>query len=177
MSHPNPPGPPSASTQSLLVAEDLAVLQSNPLGLSTRTEDILDNFAFLDDWEARYGYIIDLGKTAPRLPAHQRTEANQVHGCQSQVWFVCHLDSANNSLLILVDSDAMIVRGLAAVVMSALNRQPPATVATYDMEALFERLDLIRHLSPTRGNGLRAMVRRIQSAASCLSQAEAPPSL
>ena len=167
---------PSGTSPDPLSAEDLALLGTNPLGLSTQPQDILDTFAFLEDWESRYGYIIDLGKLAPRIPECHRTEANQVHGCQSQVWFVCHHDRKTNTLLILVDSDALIVRGLAAVVMSALNRQSPSSVASYDMEALFGRLDLIRHLSPTRGNGLRAMVRRIQAAASALTHNGLPPS-
>lgn len=151
-------------------ASDLILLQSNPLGLTTTLKDITENFEFLDDWESRYGYIIDLGKLAPRVPEWHRIETNQVLGCQSQVWFISHHDPDSNELLILVDSDAMIVRGLAAVVMTAFNRQPPRTIATYDMEALFNRLDLVRHLSPTRGNGLRAMVKRIQASAAALCQ-------
>jgi cysteine desulfuration protein SufE len=153
---------------SAMSASDLILLQSNPLGLTTTLEDIVENFEFLDDWESRYGYIIDLGKLAPRVPQRHRTESNQVLGCQSQVWFISHHDIAANELLILVDSDAMIVRGLAAVVMTAFNRRSPCTVAAYDMEALFNRLDLVRHLSPTRGNGLKAMVKRIQASADAL---------
>lgn len=146
----------------------LKLLRTNPLGCKTTLDDVTENFEFLDDWESRYGYIIDLGKLPPALPESQRTESNRVLGCQSQVWFTSETDPETGKLLVLVDSDAMIVKGLAAIVMAALNGLPPKDVATYDMDALFGRLDLIRHLSPTRGNGLRAMVKRIQEAAAAL---------
>ncbi len=150
-----------------LSTSDRQILRDNPLGTSQTLEDIIDNFEFLDDWESRYGYIIDLGKLAPALPEAHRSEENRVLGCQSQVWFLAAPDSDDTSsrLLVLIDSDAMIVKGLAAIVMAALNGKPAEEVASYDMNALFSRLDLIRHLSPTRGNGLRAMVSRIQEAA------------
>lgn len=152
-------------------ASTRTLLASNPLGATTTLDDVIENFEFLDDWESRYGYVIDLGKLAPALPAEFRVESNQVLGCQSQVWFIADIDPVSGQMLVLVDSDALIVRGLAAVVMAALNRQSPASVAHYDMEALFQRLDLIRHLSPTRGNGLRAMVQRIQDRARTLTRA------
>lgn len=141
------------------------LFDNNPLGTQTTIADIKENFEFLDDWEDRYGYVIDLGRQSPVLPPSLRVEENFVHGCQSQVWFVHHYDEANNRLLVIVDSDAMIVKGLAAVVMAAFNTQTPQAVASFNMEALFQELDLLRHLSPTRGNGLRSMVEKIQSAA------------
>lgn len=132
------------------------------LGDTVTVDDVIDDLDFLDDWEERYRYIIDLGKQLPPMPEALRTEEHFVRGCQSQVWLVTDYDAAADRLYLAVDSDALIVRGLAAIVLIALNRKPPAGVLAYDMETLFEKLDLIRHLSPTRGNGLRAMVARVK---------------
>jgi len=142
------------------------IFEANPLGKSTTIDDIKDSFEFLDDWEDRYGYIIDLGKKAPSISEDYRINENYIHGCQSQVWFIHYYDQDEGRLYVLVDSDAMIVKGLAAVVMSAFNYQSPADIAQFNMENLFEELELLRHLSPTRGNGLRAMVQKIQETAS-----------
>ena len=148
------------------------LFQSNPLGVENTVEEIKDNFEFLDDWEERYGYVIDLGKKIPSMPEEHKIKDNYIHGCQSQVWFIHCFDQTNNRLYILVDSDAMIVKGLAAVVMTAFNGKPPKEISAFDMEALFQDLDLLKHLSPTRGNGLRAMVQKIQSVASSIASAQ-----
>jgi len=138
---------------------------NNPLGTKTTLEDVLDAFEFLDDWEERYAYIIDLGKQLPAFPDNARTEENYVHGCQSQVWLIHHYDEASGKLYLLIDSDAMIVRGLAAIILVALNGKSPRELLTTDIDELFEQLDLFRHISPTRGNGLRAMVGKIRDIA------------
>lgn len=132
------------------------------LGDSVSAEDVAEDLEFLDDWEERYRYIIDLGKQLPAMPDALRTEERFVRGCQSQVWLVTDYDEDQGRFYLAVESDALIVRGLGAIVVTALNRKTPAAVADYDMEGYFDRLDLIRHLSPTRGNGLRAMVARIK---------------
>ena len=150
--------------------EDSTLFLTNPLGTKTSVTEIIENFEFLEDWEERYGYVIDLGKQTPKLPEQYRTEENYIHGCQSQVWFIYHYNTRDNRLFILVDSDAMIVRGLAAVVITAFNGKSPKEISAFDMEALFEELDLLKHLSPTRGNGLRAMVQQIQTVASRLAK-------
>ncbi|EMP55222.1 SufE family protein [Marinobacter koreensis] len=138
---------------------------NNPLGTKTTLEDVMDAFEFLDDWEERYAYIIDLGKQLPSFPDDARIEENYVHGCQSQVWLIHHYDEASGKLYLLIDSDAMIVRGLAAIILVALNGKSPRDLLTTDIDELFERLDLFRHISPTRGNGLRAMVGKIRDIA------------
>ncbi|KEF30497.1 Sulfur acceptor protein SufE for iron-sulfur cluster assembly [Marinobacter nitratireducens] len=138
---------------------------NNPLGTKTTLEDVLDAFEFLDDWEERYAYIIDLGKQLPSFPDDARTEENYVHGCQSQVWLIHYFDEASGKLYLLIDSDAMIVRGLAAIILVALNGKAPRELLTTDIDELFEQLDLFRHISPTRGNGLRAMVGKIRDIA------------
>ena len=139
------------------------------LGTELTVDDIRDGFELLDDWEERYAYIIDLGKKLPPFPDDERREDNYVHGCQSQVWLIHHIDPQTGRLYLLIDSDAMIVRGLAAIIMTAFNGQTPGDLLKVDVEGIFEDLDLMRHISPTRGNGLRAMVGRIQN----IAQAEA----
>ena len=138
---------------------------NNSLGTSTTLEDVFDAFEFLDDWEDRYAFIIDLGKQLPPLPESQRTEVNYVHGCQSQVWLIQHYDKESGKLLLLIDSDAIIVRGLAAIILLAFNNLTPADLLATDIDKLFERLDLFRHISPTRGNGLRSMISKIRNIA------------
>lgn len=139
--------------------------KNNPLGSETTLDDVTDAFEFLDDWEERYAYIIDLGKQLPSFPDEARAEENYVHGCQSQVWLIHHYDEASGKLYLLIDSDAMIVRGLAAIILVALNGKTPRELLTTDIDELFESLDLFRHISPTRGNGLRAMVGKIRDIA------------
>lgn len=138
---------------------------TNPLGKDTTLEDVLDGFEFLDDWEERYAFIIDLGKQLPPFPDEERTEENYVHGCQSQVWLIHHYDEPSGKLYLLIDSDAIIVRGLAAIILVALNGKTPRDLLATDIDELFEQLDLFRHISPTRGNGLRAMVGKIRDIA------------
>ncbi|AHI31703.1 SufE family protein [Marinobacter sp.] len=138
---------------------------NNPLGKDTTLEDVLDGFEFLDDWEERYAFIIDLGKQLPAFPDDERREENYVHGCQSQVWLIHHYDEQSGKLYLLIDSDAIIVRGLAAIILVALNGKSPRDLLATDIDELFEQLDLFRHISPTRGNGLRAMVGKIRDVA------------
>jgi cysteine desulfuration protein SufE len=144
-------------------------IRSIKLGNEITAEDIAEDLEFLDDWEERYRYIIDLGKQLPALPEDLKTEDRFVRGCQSQVWLETDYDNDAGTLYLAVDSDALIVKGLAAIVLSALNRQSPEGARDYDMDAFFERIDLLSHLSPTRGNGLRAMVAKIKQQATQLA--------
>src|SRR5699024_659508 len=98
---------------------------NNPLGKNPPLEDMLDGFECLDDWEERYAIIIDLGSQLPEFPDDARIEENYVHGCNSQVWLFSHFDEASGKLYLLIDSDAMIVRGLAAMILVALNGKTP----------------------------------------------------
>lgn len=140
-------------------------IRKSPFGESITAEDVLETVSFFDDWEERYQYIIDLGKSLVPLPDSMHTEDRIVRGCQSQVWLEIDYDATENCLYLAVDSDALIVRGLAAIVLAALNRKSPQGIIDYDINAYFEKLDLLKHLSPTRGNGVRAMVERIRQAA------------
>ena len=139
------------------------VASANPFGHSISSEDILDTLGFFDSWEDRYKYIIDLGRELPPMPVTLHTQDRLVRGCQSQVWIDARLEEGR--LQLAVDSDAFIVKGLLALVLAAYNNKALADVLAFDIEAYFQRLDLLRHLSATRGNGLRAMVQRIQEIA------------
>ncbi len=133
-------------------------------GSATTTDEIRDSFAFFDDWEDRYRFIIDLGRELPPMPDALKIEANIVHGCQSQVWIDHRL--SDGRLYFTLDSDALIVRGLIAIVLAAFDGRSPAQILGYDIDGLFKELDLLRHLSPTRGNGLAALVGRVRDIAS-----------
>ena len=128
--------------------------------MTAQLGEIRESFAFFDSWEDRYRFIIDIGKGLPQLPEEDKAPDNIVRGCQSQVWLLT--DLRDGKLQLRIDSDAHIVRGLIAIVLAAYQNRPPAEVCAFDIEALFEELDLLRHLSPTRGNGLQAMVARIR---------------
>jgi cysteine desulfuration protein SufE len=132
-------------------------------GTQISSDDIIETLSFFDDWEDRYKYIIDLGRELPPLDAAQRTDEHLVRGCQSQVWLVSQ--QRDDRLFFDADSDAFIVKGLLAVVLAAYNGKRAADNRHFDIEQYFEQLNLIKHLSVTRGNGLRAMVQRIQATA------------
>ena len=136
---------------------------ANPFGDSITSDDIVDTLGFFDSWEDRYRYIIDLGRELPALPSELHTEDRLVRGCQSQVWM--DVEEQDGRLQLAVDSDAFIVKGLLGVVLAAYNNRTPDEILAFDIDGYFEALELLRHLSPTRGNGLRAMVARIRDAA------------
>lgn len=133
------------------------------------TEEILEDLAFFDDWEERYKYIIDLGRTLPQMGSALRTPERLVKGCQSNVWLEVRSDAGK--LYFVVDSDAVIVKGLLVLVLAAFEGRSPAEILDFDIEQYFGQLDLERHLSPTRGNGLRAIVSRVQAIARAASAA------
>lgn len=135
----------------------------SPFGTEITPEEVLDTLSFFDDWEERYKYIIDLGKQLPAIDESKKTEEFLLRGCQSQVW----IDSKfhEGKLFFEVDSDAHIVRGLLAIVLSAYNNKTPSEILSFDIDNFFAQVDLVKHLSPTRGNGLTAMVKKIQQKA------------
>ena len=124
------------------------------------TQKIVDEFAFFDDWVQRYEFIIELGKALKNLPEHKKDEAHKVPGCQSQVWF--HARREDGRIYFDADSDAMIVRGLVALLLRVYSgRTPDEIIGT--PPAFFEVLELGSHLSGSRANGLHAMVTRIHA--------------
>ena len=137
--------------------------QQSPFGSTITPEEIIDTLSFFDGWEERYKYIIDLGKQLPVMDDALKTDERLISGCQSQVWIEPY--SIDGKLYFDVASDAFIVSGLLAVVMAAYNAKTPEQVLAFDMDGFFGELDLLKHLSPTRGNGLRSMVARIRQVA------------
>ncbi|CDP51588.1 SufE family protein [Paradevosia shaoguanensis] len=126
--------------------------------------DIAENLSFLDDWEDRYRYIIELGQALPALEPEERNAENRVHGCVSQVWLVSSEDDQHR-LHYRGESDAMIVRGLVAILIAIYSDRPATEIAQTDAIALFDELGLREHLTTQRSNGLVAMVNRIRSEA------------
>lgn len=132
-------------------------------GMSTSIDEIRSDFAFLDDWEERYRYLIELGDSLPEFPEAARDEAHKVPGCVSQVWLVTETDDGADPVIrFRGDSDAHIVRGLVAVVLALYSGRRPAEILDIDAEAAFRELGLDQHLTPQRSNGLRSMVKRIR---------------
>ena len=130
-------------------------------------EDIADTFEFLDDWEDRYRHVIDLGKAMEPLEDALRVPATKVEGCASQVWIVPEIEGEGQGAVFTFrgDSDAMIVRGLIAILAALYNGLSIDEVRKVDAEAELARLGLNDHLSSQRSNGLRAMVERIRAIA------------
>lgn len=126
-------------------------------------EDLVETFEFLDDWEDRYRHVIDMGKAMPALEPELQVPATKVDGCASQVWLIPQIK--DGVFTFRGDSDAMIVRGLIAVLLALYDNQPVADVVQIDAQVALGRLGLNDHLSAQRSNGLRAMVARIKETA------------
>ncbi|AEP29502.1 SufE family protein [Brumicola nitratireducens] len=128
------------------------------------SQEIVEDLAFFDDWEQRYQFIIDLGKQIPGLSDEAKTPDKIVKGCQSSVWLDYTLQDGRYQFD--VDSDAVIVQGLLVLVLSAYHDKTAQEILSFDMDAYFKELDLEGHITPTRGNGLRAIVGKIRQIAS-----------
>lgn len=128
-------------------------------GVDITTTDIIETLNFFDSWDDRYKYIIDLGRELPGMDESEKTDQHLIRGCQSKVWLTSHRNEGR--LFFHVDSDAFIVKGLLAIVLAAYNGKTPEEIRAFDIQAYFASLDLLKHLSPTRGSGLQAMVARI----------------
>jgi cysteine desulfuration protein SufE len=129
-------------------------------------DEIIDNFALLDEWDDRYRYVIELGRSLAPLDERDRNNANKVQGCASQVWLSTTVQpngKAGPLLSFTGDSDAHIVRGLIAILFAIYSGKHACEIVATDAVALFERLGLKEHLTPQRSNGFRSMVERIRS--------------
>lgn len=124
-------------------------------------EDLIDDFEFLDDWDDRYGYVIELGKALEPFPEELRTDGTKVKGCVSQVWLLSTRNE-DGTLHFIGDSDALIVRGLIAILFRLYSDKSAGDILGADAKATFERLGLDSHLSPQRSNGFYSMVERIR---------------
>jgi cysteine desulfuration protein SufE len=132
--------------------------------LTLSLEEVIENFEFLDDWEDRYRYLIDLGKGLPSLDDQYKTETYRVRGCTSQVWLTSSIDQHEQGTRIIyqADSDAHIVRGLVALVLITFSQQSPEAILNIDIEEVFKQLGLEKHLSFNRRNGFFSMVEQVK---------------
>ncbi|CAH9060482.1 Sulfur acceptor protein CsdE [Pseudoalteromonas holothuriae] len=128
-------------------------------------QEIHDKLTSTSSWQQSYREIMLLGKQLPNLPNALKTEQAQVKGCESNVWLHVELDESQQHMLLVGDSDTRIVKGLLAIVLSLYNSKTPTQAAKIDAYQEFESLGLIKHLSPSRGNGIKAIVDRIQTIA------------
>jgi cysteine desulfuration protein SufE len=129
-------------------------------------DEIRDNFALLDDWDDRYRYVIELGRTLDPMPDAEHSAKNKVQGCASQVWLAKRVERDGDGeaqLRYLGDSDAHIVRGLIAILLTLYSGHTPQEILKTDALAVFDEFGFREHLTPQRSNGLRAMVERIRA--------------
>jgi cysteine desulfuration protein SufE len=129
-------------------------------------DEIRDNFALLDDWDDRYRYVIELGRTLEPMSEAEHSSANKVQGCVSQVWLSKRVNGGSGRepvLNYLGDSDAHIVRGLIAILLKLYSGHTPREILATDATAVFDEFGFREHLTPQRSNGLRAMIERIRA--------------
>lgn len=124
-------------------------------------DEIIEEFDGLTDWMDRYAYIIDLGNTLPEFPEADKTPQNLIEGCQSRVWITAQKEN-DNEIHFQADSDALIVKGIVALLMRVLNNRTPQEILDADLYFI-DKIGLKEHLSPTRSNGLVAMVKQIHN--------------
>ena len=142
----------------------------------TTIDEIVDNFTLLDEWDDRYRYVIELGRTLPPLAESAHVDANKVQGCASQVWLLTHVKpegAAGPVLTFEGDSDAHIVRGLVAILFALYSGKSAREILATDALALFDSIGLRENLTPQRSNGLRSMVERIRREANAALAAAA----
>ena len=122
-------------------------------------EEIVDEFSMFDDWMQRYEYIIELGRSLPMIEENYKTEENLIKGCQSKVWV--HAEEQNGNVVFTADSDAILTKGIIAVLVRSFSNQSPKAILEADTEFIDE-IGLKEHLSPTRANGLVSMIKQIK---------------
>lgn len=133
---------------------------SSPFGTEITAEVIADTMQAFQGWEDRYRQVVQWGKKLPKMPDDLKSDQVTVSGCESQVWLVS--EKVGEQWYFCADSDARIVRGLIALVMAAFDGKTSAEIQAFDVDAYFGQLGLIAHLSPSRGNGLNAIVEQIK---------------
>jgi cysteine desulfuration protein SufE len=151
---------------SLSIARNPIYVSQRDMRAAMTIDEIRDNFALLDDWDDRYRYVIELGRTLDPMPEAEHSAANKVQGCASQVWLsrkVARNGSGEPLLSYLGDSDAHIVRGLIAILLTLYSGKTPQQILSTDAIAVFDEFGFREHLTPQRSNGLRAMVERIRT--------------
>ena len=129
-------------------------------------DEIRDNFSLLEEWDDRYRYVIELGRTLEPMPEAEHSQQNKVQGCVSQVWLSKRIDRDGGKAPVLNyrgDSDAHIVRGLIAILLTLYSGRTPQDILATDAIAVFDEFGFREHLTPQRSNGLRAVVERVRS--------------
>lgn len=121
--------------------------------------EIIEEFAMFDDWEERYQYMIDLGKTLPLIDEQYKTEDNIIKGCQSKVWV--HAEMTDDKVVFTADSDAIITKGIIAILIRVFSNQHPRDIIESDTDFI-DKIGLKEHLSPTRANGLVSMIKQLK---------------
>ncbi|MDU8884864.1 SufE family protein [Yeosuana sp. MJ-SS3] len=122
-------------------------------------EDIIEEFSMFDDWEERYQYMIDLGKTLPLIDEQYKTESNIIKGCQSKVWV--HAEMHDEKIVFTADSDAIITKGIIAILIRVFSNQHPKDIIEAET-SFIDEIGLKEHLSPTRANGLVSMIKQLK---------------
>jgi cysteine desulfuration protein SufE len=133
--------------------------------IADTAEALVEDFELFDEWEERYQYIIELGDALPAMDPQDQVDANKVGGCVSTVWLVARTAGSAPVIELSADSDSSLVKGLIAILLSVFSGRPAREILSFDLDGLFERLDLKQHLSRSRSNGLRSMVRRVRELA------------
>jgi cysteine desulfuration protein SufE len=131
------------------------------MSIETKAAEIREEFSWLEDWEARYAHLIDLGKANPPLAPDERSEETRVRGCASQVWMVT--DVENGALTVRAESDAIIVSGLIALLVRLYSGEPPADILGFDAHTLLDQIGVSGALTAQRSNGLASMLARIRA--------------
>lgn len=144
-----------------------------PSTIDERARAIVDDFSLFDDWMGRYEYLIEIGKKLPPMEDALKTDATRIHGCQSKVWI--HTARDQNHMTMQGDSDAMITKGLAGLLIRVLDDQPPEAVREADL-SFIDDIGMREHLSSTRNNGLHSMIEQIRTRAARLAESAEPAS-
>lgn len=121
--------------------------------------EIIEDFSMLEDWNDKYEYLIDFGKSLPLIDEQYKTEGNRIHGCQSRVWL--HAEIKENQLFFYADSDAIITKGIVGLLVKVLSGHTPKEIAETELYFI-EKIGLKEHLSPTRANGLVSMIKKMK---------------
>jgi len=158
-------GTPVSGNLSLSIADGPIYRLPDRMRAIMTIDEIRDNFALLEDWDDRYRYVIELGRTLQAMPDAEHSKDNKVQGCASQVWLSKRIDGGGDEPVLnyLGDSDAHIVRGLIAILLTLYSGRTPREILGTDAVAVFDEFGFREHLTPQRSNGLRAMVERIRS--------------
>lgn len=136
--------------------------------IKERIEELQEQFSYIDDWEEKYKYIMDIGKSIAPLADYEKNDETKVRGCSSQVWLISEFDKANNKAIFRGESDSALVQGLVGIMITIYSDSEPSDILENPPQDAFEALELFDALTPNRANGLRSIAKRIVDfAASC----------